>query len=66
MAKEKKSMDYDERKVYTEAFRKSDGKRLTGRSGDAAAAVKAYRAKKTVDKADGNNEYINRRNQENP
>jgi len=45
MAKEKKSMDYDERKVYTEAFRKSDGKRLTGRSGDAAAAVKAYKEK---------------------
>jgi len=47
MAKDNKSpMTYEERNVYTKAFRASDGKKMRGKSGDAETAVKTYRAKK--------------------
>lgn len=36
-------MDANERKIYTEAFRKSDGKRMTGKTGAAKKAVQASR-----------------------
>ena len=50
----KKPMTYEERNVYTKAFRASDGKKMRGKSGDAEAAVKKHRAEKvkvsTIDK----------------
>ena len=40
----KKPMTAEERKVFTKAFRASSGKKMRGKSGDAAAAVKKHRA----------------------
>ena len=46
----KKPMTAEERKIFTKAFRASSGKKMRGKSGDAAAAVKKHRASKVINK----------------
>ena len=45
-----KNMTPAERKIYTKAFRASDGKKMRGRTGDANDAIKKHRADKVINK----------------